>query len=120
MNHTPSHIFSKSRLNGPEVGIKVAGNSPASTDGSSPVINAAEGSTVIYAAPGASIGHLAGIKPTDDAIPYEHKMITGHPADALARLAKANRNNWHAGGGDRLQPLRLQDAEGRLREPPRP
>jgi hypothetical protein len=64
VNHTPSHIFSKSRLNGPEVGIKVAGNSPASTDGSSPVINAAEGSTVIYAAPGASIGHLAGIKPT--------------------------------------------------------
>lgn len=62
MNHTPSHIFSKSRLNGPEVGIKVAGNSPA--DGSAPVINAAEGSTVIYAAPGASIGHLAGIKPT--------------------------------------------------------
>ncbi len=64
MNHTPSHIYSKSRLNGPEVGIKVAGNSPVAGDGSAPVINAAEGSTVIYAAPNSTIGHLAGLRPS--------------------------------------------------------
>lgn len=63
MNHTPAHIFSKSRLNGPEVGFKVANNgSPVSP--AAPTINAAEGSTVIYAAPGATIGHLAGLRPT--------------------------------------------------------
>jgi len=63
MNHTPAHIFSKSRLNGPEVGFKVANNASPATP-AAPTINAAEGSTVIYAAPGATIGHLAGLRPT--------------------------------------------------------
>ena len=63
MNHTPAHIYSKSRLNGPEVGMKVAGVESGGNP-SSPVINAAEGSTVIYAAPNSTIGHLAGLRPS--------------------------------------------------------
>lgn len=64
MNHTPAHIFSKSRLNGPEIAFKVAGNQSSEATPSAHTINAAEGSTVIYAAPGATIGSLAGFLPT--------------------------------------------------------
>ena len=63
MNHKQTHVFSKGRLAGPNVGVKVEGLGNGNRNGSSPVINAAEGSTVIYAAPHSSIGHLAGLKP---------------------------------------------------------
>ncbi len=65
MNHNSSKIFSDGHRMGPNVGIKVAGVSDNEDDhgSSAPIINAAAGSTVVYAAPGATIGHLAGTKP---------------------------------------------------------
>ncbi len=43
--------------------MKVAGVGEGSNP-AAPVINAAEGSTVIYAAPNSTIGHLAGLRPS--------------------------------------------------------
>jgi len=65
MNHNSTKLFTDGRRMGPDVGFKVAGLSDGGNGsaGAAPIINAAEGSTVVYAAPGATIGHLAGIKP---------------------------------------------------------
>ena len=64
MNHNATKLFTDGRRMGPDVGFKVAGvGDNGGATGGAPIINAAEGSTVVYAAPGATIGHLAGIKP---------------------------------------------------------
>ena len=65
MKHTSAKMFTDGHRMGPDVGIHVAGvgDNENGSSGSAPIINAAEGSTVVYAAPGATIGHLAGIKP---------------------------------------------------------
>ena len=53
--------FSKAHQVAPNVGFRVAGSGDAPKgDSSVPFIHAAEGSTVIYAAPGATIGNLGG------------------------------------------------------------
>lgn len=60
MNHKPTMTFSKSHQVAPNVGFKVAGVDSGKGEtgtGSAPSIYAAEGSTVIYAAPGAVIGY---------------------------------------------------------------
>ena len=63
MNHNPTKMFTDGHHMGPDVGFKVAGVGDGDGGGSGPIINAAEGSTVVYAAPGATNGHLAGTKP---------------------------------------------------------
>jgi hypothetical protein len=53
--------FSKAHQVAPNVGFRVASNNDAGPSESGvPFIHAAEGSTVIYAAPGATIGSLGG------------------------------------------------------------